>query len=112
MKDIIYHFCKVNWDVMVSFISQKPNSLLKEPKTGVLNFCFDKALEDLQITFSAFDPQIWILEIQTWMGLLHNHMTPDLGFHGTMLPIFTIKAQDVAVTFVFSREKHFFTFFS
>lgn len=43
---------------MVNFMTQKPNSLLMEPKTGVLNVCFVKAFEELQITFSAFDPQI------------------------------------------------------
>lgn len=32
-----------------------------------------------QITFSAFDPQVWALEIQTQMSLLHNHMTPRAG---------------------------------
>lgn len=30
---------------MVSFMAQKPNSLLMEPKTGVLNVCFDKTFE-------------------------------------------------------------------
>lgn len=30
---------------MVSFMAQKPNSLLMEPKTGVLNVCFEKIFE-------------------------------------------------------------------